>query len=757
MIEFELNGAPVASASEPDTPLLWVVRDELKLKGTKFGCGIAMCGACTVHIDGVATRACITPVSTVAGKSITTIEGLATDAGKALQKAWVDEQVPQCGYCQSGQIMQAAGFLEKTPNPTDQQITDAMNGNLCRCMAYTRIRKAIKTAASGGEVLVMAMRADKLQSTVTRRTFLASSASAGLVMGLGVVLPGCSKEEVASEIASGGNSASFAPSMWFEIDGNGGIMMNIPKAEMGQHVGTALARIIADELGASWDDVDFVHADSHEQWGKLIPGVSLGDVTGGSWSVFTSFTTISQAGAAGRTILRDAGAAMLGVDPADCTVEDSLVSANGKHVSFAEIVSKGDINRTLSEEELAALTPKPAAARRLVGKATNALDIPAKSRGEAMYGIDVELPGMVFGSPLMPPTRYGSSIKSIDDSAAKEIAGYQQTLQLTDPSGLLTGWAVVIADDFPSAMKAADAVVVEWEAGPTAGVSEEDLFAAGEKLVADKAAGTLFVDDGDVAAAQATAASSMSATYRTGTAMHYQLEPVNAVVEIVDGKCHVHAGNQYRAAMLPTLAGVLGLTPDDIVIHQYYLGGGFGRRLWGDYMIPSALAAQALGKPVKIVFRREEDARLDCVRSPSVQRLEASLDSERQSDSDRTCRSSRLADRNIVAGFPGCRWSTARVDSMASRSRAPITGTPCRIIACVLCSWNLRMRLSCPDTCGRWVRDGPVGQWSHSWMNWPSAPGRTRSSTGWPCWMRPARTPVTSTAPWVVPLDRRRF
>ncbi len=151
MIEFDLNGAPASSDSEPDTPLLWVVRDELKLKGTKFGCGIAMCGACTIHIDGVATRACITPVSSVAGKSVTTIEGLATDAGKALQKAWVEEQVPQCGYCQSGQIMTAAGFLENTPNPTEQQITDAMNGNLCRCMAYTRIRKAIKTAASGEE------------------------------------------------------------------------------------------------------------------------------------------------------------------------------------------------------------------------------------------------------------------------------------------------------------------------------------------------------------------------------------------------------------------------------------------------------------------------------------------------------------------------------------------------------------------------------------------------------------------------------
>ena len=146
-----MNEAAYEIDAEPETPLLWVLRDNIGLTGTKFGCGIAMCGACTIHIDGVATRSCITPVSSVAGKSVTTIEGLATDAGKALQKAWVDEQVPQCGYCQSGQIMTAAGFLENTPNPTDQQISDAMNGNLCRCMAYTRIRKAIKTASSGGE------------------------------------------------------------------------------------------------------------------------------------------------------------------------------------------------------------------------------------------------------------------------------------------------------------------------------------------------------------------------------------------------------------------------------------------------------------------------------------------------------------------------------------------------------------------------------------------------------------------------------
>ena len=152
MIEFEVNGKIVTTDSDPETPLLWVIRDELKLKGTKFGCGIAMCGACTVHLDGTAIRSCTAPVSAAAGRSVTTIEGLNSDAGQALQEAWVTEQVPQCGYCQSGQIMQAADLLTANPQPNDDDINAAMNGNLCRCMAYGRIRKAIKTAANAEEV-----------------------------------------------------------------------------------------------------------------------------------------------------------------------------------------------------------------------------------------------------------------------------------------------------------------------------------------------------------------------------------------------------------------------------------------------------------------------------------------------------------------------------------------------------------------------------------------------------------------------------
>jgi len=147
MVKFTVNGKEAHSEQPGDTPLLWVVRDELGLTGTKFGCGVAQCGACTVHVNGTPTRSCVTPISAVQGKRITTIEGLSPAADHPLQKAWIAEQVPQCGYCQSGQIMTAAALLTKTPKPTDAQIDTAMQGNICRCGTYQRIHRAIKRAA----------------------------------------------------------------------------------------------------------------------------------------------------------------------------------------------------------------------------------------------------------------------------------------------------------------------------------------------------------------------------------------------------------------------------------------------------------------------------------------------------------------------------------------------------------------------------------------------------------------------------------
>ena len=146
-INVTVNGQPQELDVDPEMPLLWALRDHLKLTGTKFGCGIAMCGACTVHADGKPIRACVTPLSAVGGRDITTIEGLDTPAGRVVQDAWIRLDVPQCGYCQSGQIMSAAALLTLNPTPSDADIDAAMAGNLCRCATYTRIRQAIHEAA----------------------------------------------------------------------------------------------------------------------------------------------------------------------------------------------------------------------------------------------------------------------------------------------------------------------------------------------------------------------------------------------------------------------------------------------------------------------------------------------------------------------------------------------------------------------------------------------------------------------------------
>ncbi len=146
-IDLTINGKSARVDVAPDTPLLWVLRDTLALTGTKYGCGMALCGACTVHLDGEAIRSCSTPVSAAAGKKVTTIEGLSADGSHPVQKAWVETQAPQCGYCQSGQIMQAAALLKKTPKPSDAEIDSAMAGNICRCGTYQRVRAAIHRAA----------------------------------------------------------------------------------------------------------------------------------------------------------------------------------------------------------------------------------------------------------------------------------------------------------------------------------------------------------------------------------------------------------------------------------------------------------------------------------------------------------------------------------------------------------------------------------------------------------------------------------
>jgi isoquinoline 1-oxidoreductase subunit beta len=453
---------------------------------------------------------------------------------------------------------------------------------------------------------------DPAQFALSRRNFLIVTVETGIVLGYArSVLAAVEFPLTAERGAAYGNL--FEPTIWYSIGHDGRITVNIIRAEMGQHVGTALARIVADELEADWDKVAIVHVDSDPKWGVM--------VTGGSWSVWQSFPTLSRAGAAGRIALIEEGAKLLGVDQKTCTARSGSVVSGSQSIAYADIVARGDLNRSYTPDQLQQMPIKPATERRLIGGDTTALDIPAKVNGEGRYGIDAAVDGMIYARPKIPPTRYNCSVVSIDDSAAKSVPGYIKSLALDDPSATAPGWVMIYAESFTAASRAADLVKVEWSTPEAAQVSEQDLQRRAADLIADKNGGALVVDDPGVDAAFTTAKQTLEQTYTTSTVMHFALEPINGLAFEKDGVFEVHTGNQWPTLALPWLSKALGRSQDKIVMRAYLLGGGFGRRLGPDYAVPVALAAKAVGKPVKVIATRSDDMRFDCPRSPSVQRL----------------------------------------------------------------------------------------------------------------------------------------
>ena len=407
---------------------------------------------------------------------------------------------------------------------------------------------------------------------------------------------------------------SYAPTIWYTIGRDGQVVVNIIRAETGQHVGTAIARIVADELEADWSKVKFLHVDTDPKWGLM--------VTGGSWSIWQSYPLYSQAAAAGRMALVDAGAKLLGVPAASCVAKNGAVVAGGKSVSYGDIVARGELRGGFTADELAKVPLKKAADRKLIGKPAPAQDIPIKTDGSGVYGIDAKVPGMVYARPVLPPTRYGCKVATLDEADAKKVPGYLRTVALDDPSDNVTGWVMVYGESWVAANRAAEALKVTWTTPPEAKVSEADLQARARALIADRSKGSLAVEDPGVDAAFAAAKSKLERTCTTATALHFQLEPVNALAFEKDGVFEIHTGNQWQSLVLPWLARALGRKEETIVLRTHLLGGGFGRRLDGDYAVGAALASKAIGgKPVKMVLARAEDTRFDCPRSPSVQTL----------------------------------------------------------------------------------------------------------------------------------------
>src|SRR6516164_8811247 len=452
------------------------------------------------------------------------------------------------------------------------------------------------------------------QNLVSRRGFLIGAAGTSVLFGF--PRPGFT----AADPASTSPAALFEPTIWYRVDRSGIVTVSIIRAEMGQHVGTALARIVADELEADWDKVRLDYVDTDPKWGLML--------TGASWSVWQTFMPFSQAGAAGRIALIEEAAKLLNVDKEACSARNGAVSAGDRSITYGDIVARGSLKRTFTADQLKAMPIKKPADRRLIGHDTKAIDIPAKTNGAARYGIDAEVEGMVYARPKIPATRYGSKVVSIDDSAAKSVKGYIKSIALDDPSDTVPGWVMVFADSFFAADRAADKVKVQWIPGDAVNVSEQDLHDYGAKLIADPSGGSLLVDDPGVEAAFAAAKSTLQRTYTTSSALQFQLGPVNALAFEKNGTFEIHTGNQWQSLMLPVLARALAVSEDKVIMRTYLLGGGFGRRLNGDYAVPAALAAKALGKPVKMVCTRPDDSIFASFRSPSVQRLRIAFDSD---------------------------------------------------------------------------------------------------------------------------------
>jgi isoquinoline 1-oxidoreductase subunit beta len=481
---------------------------------------------------------------------------------------------------------------------------------------------------------------DREPADLSRRWFLVGSAAAGLALGYSAV-PGLLGADQA--FAATGN---FDPSVWYSIAPDGIVTVTCGKADMGQHIASTMAQIICEELGANWKDMRVQLASNDPKFNDPVLGVQI---TGGSWSTMMNYDAMSRAGAAGRIALTEAAAAAMGVPASELVVRESTIRnpKTKKSMTFAEIVRSGKATKTFTPDELKAITLKTPDQYTMIGVSVPQLDIPSKTNGTAKYGIDVMLPGMAYGKVVMPPVRYGATVKSVDDSAAKKVPGFIKAVTIDDKTMTTTGWVVVVANTYTNAKKAAEALKVTYDGGPNAKLSSESLLTEAKRLQGLDDSGLFFVKNGDTAAAFGTAAKLIEAEYTTNINIHAPLEPMNATAQLQGDIWHIYTGNQFATRSGAIAAGAAGVDPKFVVMHQMWLGGGFGRRLDGDMTVPAVQAAKAIGKPVKVIYSREDDMTMDFSRPLTFQKIKAGLDGD-----------GKLVAMNhdVVSAWPTKRW-----------------------------------------------------------------------------------------------------
>jgi isoquinoline 1-oxidoreductase beta subunit len=571
-VSLEINGDIYEVDVEPDTPLLWVIREHLGLTGTKYGCGIGRCGTCTVLVDGKARRSCQMPAEQAQGKKIVTIEGIPED--HPIKRAWVAEQVPQCGYCQPGQIIQAVALLSENPNPSDADIERSMRGVLCRCGTYQRIKRAIHRAAEGDLPLSEGVLSSKPIET------------GGLSIGLLSTPPG-------STLA-----LAKTKDPWIKVSPDGNVTIVVPKSEMGQGVTTSLPMIVTDELGAEWGKVRVEFALAGDNYKDPVRGVQI---TGGSTSVRNLFVPLRKLAAAARTMLIEAAAQSWGVPEGECHAFGGKVihKPTGRALSFGELALRAS-NLDVPQD----LTLKSEREFILIGKGVPRIDIPDKVNGRIRFGIDSFHDGMLYASVARPPA-YGAKLISYDSKKATGIPGVRSVVPIT--SGI-----AVCADSIEAAWRGRKALEVKWSDGNWPQWNDDYLNDALMKHL--ESGGVIAKNEGSVDEAISGAHKKMEATYILPYLSHVPLEPMNALAYVKEDRCDVWAPTQAQSLSHIVAAEAAGLKMDQVFIHTTYLGGGFGRRLEADFVREAVEISKLLGKPIKLIWTREEDFKNDFYR-----------------------------------------------------------------------------------------------------------------------------------------------
>jgi isoquinoline 1-oxidoreductase beta subunit len=572
-IGLSVNGEDREFRGPAGTPLLWVLREALGLKGTKYGCGVGVCGSCVVLVQGEPRHACTLPVAEAAGKTVLTIEGLAREPQRPLVQAWIAEQVPQCGYCQPAQLLTASWLLERHPRPSDEQIDEAMSHVLCRCGTYPRIRRAIHRAAAWSAAEPV-QRADALGA-----------------------LPA-------------GETDGVALDRWLRINRDGSVTLRVDRSEMGQGAITGLAMLVAEELEVGLDRIRIEFAPAAPEYANPMIGEQL---TGGSTSVRAAWEALRRSSAAARERLIAAAAALWNVKRGECLAAAGEVvhPGSGRRAPYLELAAAAAAKRTPRSVKL-----KRPSEFRVIGRSMPRLELPDLALGRAVFASDLARPGALTAVLARCPS-FGGRAASFDASAARSVPGVVEVLEVE-------GAVAVVAEDMPAALAGRDALAITWD---LTGAIRLDSAAIRARLVAAlERRGAKARERGNVERAFARAKRVVEAQYETPYLAHATMEPMNCIAELSDGGCDIWTGTQAQGDAQAVAMQITGLPRERVRVHTTYLGGGFGRRLENDYVAEAVRIARIVRRPVRVLWARADDMRHDFYRPASVTALRAALD-----------------------------------------------------------------------------------------------------------------------------------